>query len=355
MDQQKKEKFRIRHKRLFVSLVAVLIAVITISSVISVAFLYVPPYTLQNSSREFTFTTNNSEFKGVGPWVGYYYVNGNVTSTTYLNQSKSSTFKISLYEISLELRQNSAFNMVNCKQGDLFYCLISGLSVRGHLLDNLHPTGVELHFYLLPNNGIDSDAHIINQNNTFGCLIYNYAQSVNNMSAPRNIFYSSFPPCAFSAPIVLDLSTKNVTYFSFFSDNYYNFGQTILTRLTFNTTTGLNSIQGQNFELCANLLGLSKKVTASIEIKIRVSPLAYITEESGFTPFNVENDVTNAVYAINNTSLTLPLEPYTNYTAFFYLNGTKEQYTFNSGPPFQDRILNANTVKPYFEWLSPLY
>ena len=344
MDQQKREKFRIIHKRLFVGLVAVLIVVIIVSSVISIAFLYVPPYTLHNSSREFTFTTNNSEFKGVVPLpgVGYYYVNGNLTSTTYLNQSKPSTFEITASNPSLHYKPNIGIYLRNSKQGALFYYFGLKVSVRGHILDNLHPTGIQFHFYLLSNGGKNSSTYIINRNDTCG---FTCGISVNNLSSP---VYSS--SCCF--PFVLDLSTKNITHFNFFSDKYYNFSLTMYSLFAFNTTSSINSVQGQNFELCASLLGLGKKVTASIEVKIGVSPLVYITEERGYIPFDLENDVTKAVYAVNNTSRTLTMEPYTTYTAFFYLNGTKEQYTFNSGPPFQARILNAFTSKPYFELFS---
>ena len=357
MDQQKKEKFRIIHKRLFVGLVAVLIVVIIVSSVISVAFLYVPPYTLQNSSREFTFTTNTSKLTGTGPFNSYYYVNRNISSIAYLNQSKPSIFEISLNYTRMYLRQgftNPPIGNTLIRPETLFYCYGSTVSVRGHILDNLHPTGIQFHFYLLSDGGRNGSTYIIKKNYTYGYTSYDSVyDSVNNLSIPKYNQYFSYQPGGepkFSAPIVIDLTTKNVTHFNFFSDNYYNFELTTFVGFTFNATRNLSSVQGQNFELCANLLGLGKKVTSSVEVKIRVSPLVYITEVSAYTPYNVENDVTKAVCAINGTSRTLPLEPYTNYTAFFYLNGTKEQYNFNSGPPFQERILNANTVRPYFEW-----
>ncbi|MCW6168693.1 MAG: hypothetical protein LVQ96_02625 [Thermoplasmatales archaeon] len=358
MDQKKKEKFRIRHKRTFVSLVAVIIALIVISSVLFVGFVYVPPYTLHNSSSEFTFATNNSEFNGTGPWVGNYYVNGNITSITYLNQSKPSAFKMSLGQMQLNLRQNTAFEMntlVLTKPGDLFYCFISGLSVKGHILDNLHPTGVELHFYLIGNNKGENYVHIINQNNTYGCIWDRFSQSVDNLSTPEHGYYPSYPygPSIhnFSSPVVLGLSTKNVTHFDFFSSGYYNFGLTMLVRLTFNATRNLSSVQGQNFELCASLLGLGKKVTSSVEVNIRVLPLVYITKNMGVPFFYMKNDRTNVTYIVNETNRSLPVEPYTNYTAFFYLNGTKESYTFNTGPPFVDRVLNVDPEKPYFGFL----
>lgn len=137
MDQKKREKLRIQHKRIFISLVAVIIALIVITSILFVGFVYVPPYTLHNSSSEFTFTTNNSEFSEVGSSIGSYYTDRNVTSTTYLNQTKPSTFEISISGIGIVLHSNSFFEVGNgrymYKPGALFYCFYANVSISGHL------------------------------------------------------------------------------------------------------------------------------------------------------------------------------------------------------------------------------
>ena len=218
----------------------------------------------------------------------------------------------------------------------------------GIYLANLHPTGVKLIYSLVSQNKTEHGVHTVNHNYTYALMCNFYPSKGGNLPSLNGDLYKS---ANFSKPIVLNLNTENVTHFAFFSDNYYNFGLSSLIFFTFNTTSNLNVVQGDKIELCVSLLGLGKKVTSSVEVSIRASPLVYITKNMGVPFFYMKNDRTNVTYIVNETNRSLPVEPYTNYTAFFYLNGTKESYTFNTGPPFVDRILNVDPEKPYFGFL----
>ncbi|MCW6168830.1 MAG: hypothetical protein LVQ96_05180 [Thermoplasmatales archaeon] len=124
---------------------------------------------------------------------------------------------------------------------------------------------------------------------------------------------------------------------------------------TFNTTENLNVVLGDKIELCTSLLGLGKKVTSSVVVGIKASAMFFIIASLG-VPFSyLENGVTYATHILNETNRSPHVESYTDYTAFFYLNGTKESYTFNTGPPVVDRVPNVDPEKPYFGFIYNPY